>query len=159
MTAIPYYYLYARDLRFAGYRGRDLFGVYALNLMLVLVSLAGVLRSLQQVLTGRKSAFGRTPKVDTRTITPPFYIASYTLMLCYLALQCAVDLGHSYYSHGAFSFLTFVFVYYGVSRFIGWRECYADLRQQCDALLRSKEERATVQNIPTPASIADRAAA
>src|SRR5262249_47567317 len=48
LTAVPYYGLYAADLRRAGYRYRDVLGVYALNLLLIPVSLGGVMRSLAQ---------------------------------------------------------------------------------------------------------------
>jgi len=42
LTALPYFFLYARDLRHVGYRKRDVVGVYALNLALVPINLAGV---------------------------------------------------------------------------------------------------------------------
>src|SRR5262249_36101637 len=70
VMAAPYYYLYGRELRFSGYRWSDLLRVYAVNLLLLPVNLAGVLRSLQQGLTGRKAPFGRTPKIEQRTRTP-----------------------------------------------------------------------------------------
>ena len=43
ITALPYYWLYGRDLVLAGYRVRDLFRVYALNCMLIPVNLGGSL--------------------------------------------------------------------------------------------------------------------
>ena len=107
-TALPYYALYARDLLACGYRWRELPYVYALNLMLLPVNLAGVLRSLQQIITGRKSSFGRTPKIDTRTPTPAvhvllqFALIAGTVTLAvhyllaehyYLALFCAANAG------------------------------------------------------------------
>src|SRR5262249_61711812 len=57
VIAAPYYYLYGRDLRFAGYRWSDLLRVYAVNLLLLPVNLAGVLRSLPQGLTCRQAPF------------------------------------------------------------------------------------------------------
>ena len=74
LAAAPYFLLYGRDLVRAGYSWKDLFGVYALNLLLFPVHLGGVLKSLQQAVTGRKTAFGRTPKVTTRTAAPPLYV-------------------------------------------------------------------------------------
>jgi cellulose synthase (UDP-forming) len=61
--------LYGRDLTQCGYRWTDLARVYALNLLLLPVNLAGVILSLWQILTGRKAAFGRTPKIEGRTAT------------------------------------------------------------------------------------------
>src|SRR5262249_38902510 len=74
LTAAPYYILSAVDLRRIGYRRRDVLRVYALNLLLIPVSLGGVLRSVQQACTGRRSSFGRTPKVVGRTAAPAGYV-------------------------------------------------------------------------------------
>ena len=73
LSALPYFLLCARDLRQAGYRHVDVLRVYALNLVLLPVILGGVLKSLQQGITGAKIPFGRTPKVATRSATPPLY--------------------------------------------------------------------------------------
>lgn len=81
LAALPCYWLYARDLRLAGYRkSGDLLRVYALNLLLLPVHLGGVLRSLRQSWTGQKIPFRRTPKVTGRTRTPARYLMlEYTL--------------------------------------------------------------------------------
>jgi hypothetical protein len=128
MTAVPYYLMYARDLRLAGYNSVDLLHVYALNLLLFPVNLAGVLRSLQQILTGKKSPFGRTPKIGTRTATPLFYIAAHTILLGYLVIVSILDLKDGYYSHAVLGGTTFLMFLYGFTRFIGWREAAADAR-------------------------------
>lgn len=47
-VSILYFYLYARDLIILGYRFTDLFRVYALNLLLIPVNVAGTLKSIQQ---------------------------------------------------------------------------------------------------------------
>jgi len=70
LTALPYFFLYARDLRHVGYRKRDVVGVYALNLALVPINLAGVAKSIQQAITRKKVPFARTPKVSGRTRVP-----------------------------------------------------------------------------------------
>jgi cellulose synthase (UDP-forming) len=69
-AAAPYYLLYGRDLKWCGYQWRDLLRVYALTLMLIPVNLAGVYRSVAQMVTGRKSPFARTPKIEGRTAAP-----------------------------------------------------------------------------------------
>src|SRR5262249_16516422 len=76
ITALPYYALYAADLRRAGYRARDVLAVYALNMLLIPVSLGGVLSSVRQACTGARSAFARTPKVIGRTAAPAGYMAA-----------------------------------------------------------------------------------
>src|SRR5256712_10179029 len=55
LTALPYFALYARDLRRSGYRASDVFRVYALNLMLIPVHLGGGLPALRQAWAPEKS--------------------------------------------------------------------------------------------------------
>lgn len=131
LTALPYYFIYARDLRLAGYRWADVFRVYALNLLLIPVNLAGVFRSLQQAITGKKAAFGRTPKVQARTAMPPLHVLLQGLLVTYLAQAFVGDMLHAHYSHAAFALINCAFCLYGITRFIGWRAGYDDL---CAAL-------------------------
>jgi len=63
LSALPYYVLYGRDLVKEGYRWADLPRVYALNLALISVNIGGVLASLRQAITGKRSAFLRTPNL------------------------------------------------------------------------------------------------
>ena len=91
ITAVPYYLLYATDLRRAGYRHWDMFRVYALNLLLVPVSLGGVFGSLKQACTGRRSAFARTPKVVGRTAAPPSYVIAEILLCLAWFVAAAVE--------------------------------------------------------------------
>ena len=51
-TALPYFFLYSRDLRQSGYRTSDVLRVYALILLLLSVNLSGVFRSLWQIIIG-----------------------------------------------------------------------------------------------------------
>lgn len=128
-TAVPYYALYLRDLQRTGYRASDLLRVYALNLVLIPVNVGGVFRSLYQMWTGRKAAFGRTPKITGRTMAPPLYIvAEYAILIQWL-LGAALDAAHGRAVHGVFATANAGFLAYGVSRFIGLRESWADLRR------------------------------
>ncbi|MDP9351051.1 MAG: glycosyltransferase family 2 protein [Chloroflexota bacterium] len=92
LASLPYYYIYARDLKVNGYRWSDVFRVYALNLMLLPVNLGGVLKSLKQAWTGRKIPFGRTPKTNGRTSAPPGYLLAEYGLLTYCALAFCVDI-------------------------------------------------------------------
>jgi cellulose synthase/poly-beta-1,6-N-acetylglucosamine synthase-like glycosyltransferase len=135
LAAAPYYVLYGRDLRFAGYRWTDLYHVYVLNLLLIPVNLAGVLRSLQQAITQKKTAFGRTPKIRSRTVTSPLHVMFQWLLLAYLAQAFPVDFVQGHYSHGVFALANCVMCFYGINCFLGWRESYADLRRAMPARL------------------------
>jgi cellulose synthase/poly-beta-1,6-N-acetylglucosamine synthase-like glycosyltransferase len=126
LAAVPYYVLYARDLRLIGYRLADIVRVYALNLVLIPVNLIGVLASLQQALTGRKSAFGRTPKVQGRTSVPGAYLMmEYGLLLLWIvALVRDVRAGHL--SHMLFTAANIGLLVYGLVTFIGIRQSLED---------------------------------
>jgi len=67
LAALPYFLTMASDLKYCGYKYSDIFRIYGFNLILLPVNLAGVLKSLEQAVTGRKIPFARTPKVKDRT--------------------------------------------------------------------------------------------
>jgi cellulose synthase/poly-beta-1,6-N-acetylglucosamine synthase-like glycosyltransferase len=127
LAMAPYFLLYGRDLSRIGYRFRDLFSVCSLNLMLLPVSLAGVLASLVQILTGRKAAFARTPKVAGRTAVHPVYILFNAGMFA-LMLDYTVDGLRTGDPIGTIVPAMNVVLYgYGLQRFIGLRDGVLDL--------------------------------
>ena len=127
LTALPYCGLYARDLRRCGYRANDVLRVYALNLMLIPVHLAGVFQSLRQAWTGTKSPFGRTPKVQERTTTPwPYLVAEYAILAHWL-LGTVFEYLHGRPLHAAFALANAAFLAYAIVTFIGLRESWDDL--------------------------------
>jgi cellulose synthase (UDP-forming) len=73
----------AKDLKLAGYKYTDLLRIIALNLLLIPVNTAGVLKSLQQALTGKNFPFCRTPKIQGRTTVPSLYVALEYFILGY----------------------------------------------------------------------------
>lgn len=121
LTALPYFYLYARDLKLSGYGWRDLFRVYALNLMLIPVNLGGVFKSLQQGMTKKKIDFCRTPKLAGRTAAPPFYLLATFALFAYCLISFPVDVSAGRYMHGAFAGINAAFFGYACTYFIGWR--------------------------------------
>ena len=127
LSALPYFLLYTRDLRLLGYRRRDMLSVYALNLMLIPVNLAGVYKSVVQLLTDRKIPFGRTPKVQSRTAAAPgFILAEYGLFLYWFTLGI-VDVFLGRWLNGAFGLMNASFMLYAILRFIGLKESIQDL--------------------------------
>jgi cellulose synthase/poly-beta-1,6-N-acetylglucosamine synthase-like glycosyltransferase len=126
LTAIAYFVLYGRDLRRAGYRRFDVARVYALNLLLVGANLAGVLRSIHQAVTGRRSAFKRTPKVSGRTAAPPMYVVLPYAALVYLSLTVLWDALSGNFLHAALSIGNVVLLTYAVRTFVGWRAARED---------------------------------
>jgi len=136
ITAVPYYVLYAADLRRAGYRRRDVLGVYALNMLLIPVSLGGVLRSLRQACTGRRSPFGRTPKITGRTAAPAGYVAAELALFLAWLFGAVMELYYGRRLNAAFSLANATFLLYALVRFVGVRPAFHDLAPITHALRR-----------------------
>ena len=127
LTALPYFSLYARDLRLSGYRAADVLRVFALNLVLIPVNLGGVLLSIRQASTKKKSPFGRTPKVQGRTASPPHYLVAEAVILTGWLLGSILELAQGRFLHAWFVFANAALLTYAVIRFIGLRDGWADL--------------------------------
>ncbi len=84
LAMLPYLLTYARDLKLNGYDYFDLFRVTSLNLLLIPVNLAGVLKSCQQGLTGKQIPFHRTPKTHDRIQVPGIYIFGLFILLAFI---------------------------------------------------------------------------
>jgi cellulose synthase (UDP-forming) len=128
LAALPYAFVSGRDLKQTGYRWRDLVGVYALNLLLVPVNIAGVIDSVRQLVSGRKAPFARTPKIAGRTATPRLFLALEVLGLSGLATSLAFDLAAHRWAHAVMSGVNLGLLAYAFHRFIGWRNAFDDLR-------------------------------
>lgn len=136
LAAAPYFLLYGRDLVRTGYAWSDLPRVYALNLLLVPVNLGGVMKSLHQALTGHKTPFGRTPKVDSRTAAPPLYVIGVVGLLALSLVSAIGGLIGQFWASFWFSSLNAVVFSYVIIRFIGLRESLEDGLVHCPRLQR-----------------------
>lgn len=143
LSALPYFWLYGRDLLLCGYRRSDLFKIYALNLLLIPVNLGGVLKSVQQAYTGKKIPFGRTPKVQGRTAVPPLYIVAGYALFAQWSLSAAFNFHEGYYTHAVFATLNAAVLLYAIRTFIGYRESWEDLRASWAHQSAAREPRAT----------------
>ena len=124
---LPYFALYMLDLRRLGYRARDLFGVCALNLMLLPVNFAGILTSIVQIVTGRKGSFMRTPKVSNRTYVPP-YALLFNLGVLMLMLGYATKaVMYGEYSGTVIPVVNILLYSYGLVRFVGILDSLGDM--------------------------------
>ncbi|MGV8880732.1 MAG: glycosyltransferase family 2 protein [Rhodoglobus sp.] len=127
MIALPYFVEMAADLRYLGYRRRDVLGIYGLNLLLLPVNLAGSLGSVVQALTGRKSRFVRTPKVSSRTPAPALSVLA-PLLIIVGAITVAVRAGVvSDWGTTAFAGFTAIAAAWGLGRLVGLGHALADL--------------------------------
>ncbi len=127
MAMLPYLLLYVRDLVRIGYRASDILGVYALNLLLVPVHLGGVFKSIAQIVTGKRTPFGRTPKVADRTAVPVFYLVATYGFLTFCGLILAVDLENGRWPHALFAGVNGTILAYAILRFVGLRASARDL--------------------------------
>ena len=127
LTAVPYFYLYGRDLVRMNYRWADLLRVYALNLALIPINLGGVFKSISQGITGKQIPFCRTPKVDGRTSVPRVYVLAVLALAAWCVSATAIDATYGRWGHASFSALNGTFLIYAITKFIGWRECFSDL--------------------------------
>lgn len=137
-AALPYYCAYGSDLREAGYRWSDLLCVSMLNMLLIPVNLAGVAASLAQAVTGRKSEFARTPKVDGRTATPALHILSHHLIAGASILGCVGHAAGGRWFYAAFSGANGALMLYAMVSFVGVHFMREDLRLALRAVLTQR---------------------
>jgi cellulose synthase/poly-beta-1,6-N-acetylglucosamine synthase-like glycosyltransferase len=124
---IPLLLLYSRDLKVCGYRYTDVFRVIALNLMLLPIITAGVLKQLQQILTGRKVPFARTPKVKNRTGAPALYYLMELGMIGYCAYMAVTHAVKEEWSPVVYAAINLTLLLYALFRYIGIRAMCEDL--------------------------------
>jgi cellulose synthase (UDP-forming) len=142
VTAVPYYLLYARDLRLTGYRVGDTLRIYALNLVLIPVNLVGVLGSLYQAVVGTKAPFGRTPKVRDRTPVPAIYLVALLGIGLQWVIRALSDVLESRPVHAVLAVLNLGFLLYGLLTFIGAQNVVGDLWRGLQELLESRASQA-----------------
>ena len=150
ICALPYFIFYAHDLMRSGYRGLDVFRVYALNLILIPVNICGVLKSLQQAFTGKKIPFGRTPKVQGRTAVAPLYIFLEYSILFHLVAGGLFNFWKGYYMHGFFALVNGCFFLYGIMSFIGIKESKIDFVTELSSRIKEKLEQRLPISIAAP---------
>ena len=147
VAALPALALFAEDLRRLGYRRRDLASVYALNIALIPINIAGTLHSLRQALTRRPTRFGRTPKIVERVRVPSAVVLSEWFMLAVLAVGSLEHARAHRTIYAAFLGANALVVAWAIVRFVGVRESLSDLRWG----LRSRHARAHTIMMPQPA--------
>lgn len=139
---IPLLLLYARDLKVCGYRYTDVFRVTALNLMLLPIITAGVLKQVEQIITGSKVPFARTPKVKDRTGAPALYYLMELAMIgycVYMAISNGLD---EEWSPVAYALINLSLLLYALVRFIGIRAMCQDLWAALKELFAKKKSKA-----------------
>src|SRR5262249_50220838 len=96
--------------------------------LLIPVNLGGVLRSVQQACTGRRSTFGRTPKVAGRTAAPAGYVLAEAGLLGWWMFGALMELEAGRELNGIFALANATVLLYALVRFVGLREAWEALR-------------------------------
>jgi len=127
LAALPYFLAMASDLKYCGYKRSDVLRIYGFNLILLPVNLAGVLKSIQQAITGKKIPFARTPKVKNRTISPLMYIVIPGLIVLFSGLILWKDeISHNWWN-AAFAGFNALLATYAIVAFIGIKNSLIDI--------------------------------
>lgn len=151
-SIVPFFILYTRDLKNAGYAYSDAWRICAMNLMLFPIVLGGVLKSFEQMITGKKIPFSRTPKIPGRTAAPALYsmvAVAMPLAFAYCALNQSL-LGHT--SKAVFSTLNMAMATYALVVFVGMRAAFEDMLAGVTSRLRSLYHKANIIPMPGYAS-------
>jgi cellulose synthase (UDP-forming) len=119
LAALPYFLAMASDLKYCGYKRSDVFRIYGFNLILLPVNLAGVLKSLQQALSGKKIPFARTPKVKNRTVAPLLYVVTPVLIVAFSLFTLWRDLVAGNWGNAAFAAFNAFVATWAILAYIG----------------------------------------
>jgi cellulose synthase (UDP-forming) len=126
-AALPYFLAMASDFHRLGYKRTDVLRVYAFNLILLPVNLAGTLKSLQQAAAKSKIAFARTPKVKNRTSAPALYVLAAYLIAAFSFFTLANDITSRNWGNAVFAAFNGVLTSYAIISFIGVRNSIVDV--------------------------------
>jgi cellulose synthase/poly-beta-1,6-N-acetylglucosamine synthase-like glycosyltransferase len=127
LAALPYFIAMASDLKYNGYHYHDVFSIYGFNLIMLPVNLAGVLKSIEQALSGKKIPFARTPKVKERTRTSilflivPLFIVGFSLFTVWRNIELAN------YTNASFAAFNAIVASLAIISYIGIRNLVTDI--------------------------------
>jgi cellulose synthase/poly-beta-1,6-N-acetylglucosamine synthase-like glycosyltransferase len=127
LAALPYFLAMASDLKYCGYKRSDIFRIYGFNLILLPVNLAGVLKSLQQALSGKKIPFARTPKVKNRTASPMIYVIIPLLIVTFSLFTLWRDVAAQNWGNAAFAGFNTFLASWAIVSYIGLWNTIVDI--------------------------------
>jgi cellulose synthase/poly-beta-1,6-N-acetylglucosamine synthase-like glycosyltransferase len=119
LAALPYFISMSSDLKRLRYRRSDVVRIYGFNLILLPVQLAGVLKSIQQSITGKKIPFARTPKVRNRTAAPIPYVVAPYLIVAFSLFTLWRDYNEQNWGNAAFAGVNAILAAYAIVSYIG----------------------------------------
>ena len=127
LAALPYFLAMASDLHYCGYKRTDVFRIYGFNIILLPVQLAGVLKSIQQALTGKKIPFARTPKVKSHTVAPLIYVVIPVLIIAFSVLTFIRDYSAGNWGNAIFAAFNAIVATWAIISYIGIKHALIDI--------------------------------
>jgi len=127
LAAAPYFLAMASDLKYTGYKYSDVFRIYGFNLLLLPVNIAGVLKSIEQAITGRKIPFARTPKVRDRTVAPLLYVVAPYAIVAFSLLTFWRDFSAQNWGNATFAAFNALLTIGAIVATIGLRASLVDI--------------------------------
>jgi cellulose synthase (UDP-forming) len=153
LAALPYFLAMASDLKYCGYKRTDVLRIYGFNLILLPVNLAGVLKSLQQALTGKKIPFARTPKVKNRTVSPMLYVVTPLLIIGFSLFTLWRDASAGNWANAVFAGFNALLSLWATLAYIGIKgtliDIWVGLTDWMYVDVKSKETKQKVSDEPT----------
>ncbi len=119
LAAFPYFLAMANDLKYNGYSPWDIFSIYGFNLIMLPVNLAGVLKSIEQALSGKKIPFARTPKVKNRTRASILYLVVPLLIVGFSLFTVWRNILVANYPNAAFAAFNAIVSSWAIFSYIG----------------------------------------
>jgi hypothetical protein len=139
LAAAPYFLAMASDLHQAGYKRTDVLRTYGFNLLLLPVNLAGVLKSIQQAMTGKKIPFARTPKVKDRTATPALYVLAPVAIIVFSGLTFWRDYRMENWGNAIFAGFNGLLTLYALIAYQGVKNSLVDVWLGVTSILYVKD--------------------
>lgn len=164
LAAAPYFLAMSSDLKHCGYRRSDIFRIYGFNLILLPVNLAGVVKSIQQAITGRSIPFARTPKVSNRTATGLLFAASPFLIIGFSVFTAWRDVNEAHWGNAVFAGFNALLASYALVALMGVRNSIVDIWlgfverlyvPEKSVSLPVRTRRRRIEEVPEPASWQD----
>ena len=156
LAAIPYFWAMSSDLKSAGYKRTDVLRIYGFNLILLPVNLAGVLKSIQQAITGKKIPFARTPKVKNRTAAPLLYVVAPYAIVAFSLLTLYRDILAQNWGNAAFAAVNAVLATWAILSYIGvWNSIVDVWIGATGWLFVEKSPRTAKQNVAPVSPVLD----
>ena len=127
LTALPYFLCMTFDLKWLGYRKRDIFQIYGLNLLLLPINIAGTIQSVVQIIGGHKLAFARTPKIQNRTPGPLTYLLIPLVLIVWSIWTLRNDVIQQDITHLILNLINLTMLTFACLAFIGLKQFFVDI--------------------------------